>query len=153
VRATLLSAALLALAACRAAPPARDDVEALLAVVEAQEAAWNAGSVEAFMAAGYWESDELTFLSGGDWTRGYRTVLDRYRERYTEGGAEMGRLTFSHLEAERLSEDHGLVRGQWKLEFASAEPQVGLFTLLLRRLPEGWRIVHDHTSIGAPSGE
>jgi uncharacterized protein YbdZ (MbtH family) len=22
----------------------------------------------------------------------------------------------------------------------------GLFTLIVRRLPEGWRIVHDHTS-------
>jgi beta-aspartyl-peptidase (threonine type) len=64
----------------------------------------------------------------------------------------MGRLTFSRLEAERLSENHGVVRGQWKLEFASTDPQVGLFTLLLRRLPEGWRIVHDHTSIGAPRG-
>jgi ketosteroid isomerase-like protein len=24
----------------------------------------------------------------------------------------------------------------------------GLFTLILRRLPAGWKIVHDHTSVG-----
>lgn len=135
------------LAACRAAP-ARDDVAPLLAVVEAQEAAWNAGSVDGFMAAGYWQSDDLTFLAGGEWSRGYGTVLAHYRARYAALDAEMGHLAFEDLEAERLSADHGLVRGRWTLRFSSDEPVWGLFTLVMRRVPEGWRIVHDHTSLG-----
>jgi beta-aspartyl-peptidase (threonine type) len=151
VRALLTAPLLLALA-CRAPAAEETSVDPLLAVVRAQEAAWNSGSVEAFMAAGYWQSDELTFLSAGDWSRGYDDVLARYSARYTEGGAEMGHLTFSELEAQRYSADVGLVRGRWRLEFGSAEPLSGLFTLVLRRLPEGWRIVHDHTSVAEPHG-
>ena len=60
----LLTATLLLATACRAPAPAEEtSVDPLLAVVRAQEAAWNTGSVEAFMAAGYWQSDGLTFLS------------------------------------------------------------------------------------------
>jgi beta-aspartyl-peptidase (threonine type) len=148
----LLTAPLLLALACRAPAAPETSVDGLLAVVRAQEAAWNAGSVEAFMAAGYWQSDELTFLSAGDWSRGYDTVLTRYTQRYAAGGAEMGHLTFSDLEAQRYAADLGLVRGRWRLEFGSGEAQAGLFTLVLRRLPEGWRIVHDHTSVDEPAG-
>jgi len=151
VRALLTAPLLLALA-CRAPAAEETSVDPLLAVVHAQEAAWNSGSVEAFMAAGYWQSNELTFLSGGDWNRGYDNVLTRYSARYTAGEAEMGHLTFAELEAERYSADHGLVRGRWRLDFSSDEAQSGLFTLVMRRLPEGWRIVHDHTSLGEPDG-
>ena len=121
----------------------------MLAVVEVQQRAWNAGSVEDFMAAGYWQSDELTFLSGGDWTRGYDTVLERYRRRYVEGDGEMGRLAFTDLEAWRLGPDFGLVRGKWTLRFEANEPMWGLFTLVMERAGGTWRVVHDHTSLGS----
>lgn len=120
--------------------------EEVTAVLEAQQAAWNAGDVEGFMAAGYWKSGELTFLSGGDWTRGYGEVLERYRRRYVEGDAQMGRLTFSDLEVEALGRDHALARGRWALELGEGEGPAGLFTLILRRVGGHWRIVHDHTS-------
>ena len=29
----------------------------------------------------------------------------------------------------------------------SEEKPGGLFTLVLRKLPDGWKVVHDHTSI------
>jgi len=143
----LLTPLLVALgaAACRSAAPARGEAGELLAVLEAQQAAWNAGDVEGYMAAGYWRSGELTFLSGGDWTRGYDPVLERYRRRYVLGGRAMGTLTFSDLEAELLADGVGLVRGRWALALPDGAP-AGLFTLVMRRLPEGWRIVHDHTS-------
>ncbi len=130
--------------------PGRTDIAPLMEVIRAQERAWNEGSVEAFMAAGYWDSPDMTFLSGGDWTRGYDTVLARYRRRYVEGDARMGRLEFSGLEALRLAPDLGLVRGRWQLFMDGGEAPWGLFTLLMERLPDvGWRVVHDHTSVGA----
>ena len=98
------------------------------------------------MAAGYWRSEGLTFLSGGDWTRGYDFVLDRYRQRYVDGGREMGALDFTDLEVEMLSDDLGLVRGRWALTFSDQSTASGLFTLIMRRMSNGWRIVHDHTS-------
>jgi beta-aspartyl-peptidase (threonine type) len=124
-----------------AGPPAE---EAIRQVLDAQVAAWNRGDLEGFMA-GYWSSPDLSFFSAGDKTRGWQATLERYRKRYQSGGAEMGRLTFRELEVEVLGPDSAFVRGRWQLERKKDRPG-GLFTLLFKRLPEGWRIVHDHTS-------
>jgi ketosteroid isomerase-like protein len=142
----LIGTGLLA-AACRAPNAVAAQPDELLSVCRAQEAAWNEGDIEGFMSRGYWRSPELTFLSGGSWTRGYDPVLERYRARYATGDAEMGRLSFTDLEPQLLGPDVGLVRGRWALKFADGKETGGLFTLLMRRLPEGWRIVHDHTSV------
>jgi beta-aspartyl-peptidase (threonine type) len=117
---------------------------AIRQVLDAQVAAWNKGDLEAFLA-GYWNSPELSFFSAGDKTRGWQATLERYRKRYQSGGAEMGRLTFRELEVEVLGPDSAFVRGRWQLERKKDKPG-GLFTLLFKRMPEGWRIVHDHTS-------
>ena len=127
----------------------RDQAEAMEAVVRAQEAAWNRGDLDGYMSSGYLRSDDLTFFSEGDVTRGYDTVLDRYRSRYQGAGREMGRLAFSGLETLLYGRDVGVVRGDWKLEFLDGRSVAGLFTLVMRRTSEGWRIVHDHTSVGA----
>lgn len=124
-----------------------DDVAAITAVVRAQEAAWNHGDVRGFMSAGYWNSPELTFYSGGDVTHGFQPVLARYEARYKTGDAEMGRLAFTDVEVLPQAEDVALVRGRWALDFERREDVAGLFTLLLRRSSAGWRIVHDHTSV------
>ena len=147
----LLPCALLALNACTTPqqldPAEKADVRtALVSVCRAQEASWNEGDIEAFMADGYWNSDDMTFLSGGTWTRGYGPVLDRFKQRYVAGEAEMGRLNFTNLETLVLGEDSGIVRGRWRLQFENDTETGGLFTLLMRRFEEGWRIVHDHTS-------
>lgn len=126
----------------------RDQSQAIEAVIRAQETAWNRGDLKGYMSEGYLRSPELTFFSGGDVTRGYDTVLERYHQRYLEGGREMGQLTFSDLETINYGPDTGLVRGRWRLEFLDQKGAGGLFTLVLRRTAEGWRIVHDHTSVG-----
>jgi ketosteroid isomerase-like protein len=61
----------------------------------------------------------------------------------------MGMLTFSALDITLLSPDSALVLGSWKLQRAKDRPH-GRFTLIFKRLPEGWRIVRDHTSAAAP---
>jgi beta-aspartyl-peptidase (threonine type) len=147
----------LALSACSTAPPrdasslapdARPDAQEIESVCWAQQAAWNRGDVEGFVRAGYWPSESLTFFSGGEVTRGYETVLARYKRRYQSEGAEMGQLTFSNLETEMLGTDHAILRGNWLLDFEKRDDAGGLFTLVLRRTQGGWRIVHDHTSVG-----
>jgi ketosteroid isomerase-like protein len=44
-----------------------------------------------------------------------------------------------------LADDAALVFGRWRLQREKDEPS-GLFTLVFRKTPAGWRIVHDHTS-------
>jgi beta-aspartyl-peptidase (threonine type) len=118
--------------------------QAVRALLDSQVSAWNRGDLEGFMA-GYWQSPELTFMSGGTVTRGWQATLDRYKARYQGKGQEMGTLTFSDLEIEVFDADHALARGRWKVVKSNTAPN-GLFTLILVRKPEGWRIVHDHTS-------
>jgi hypothetical protein len=117
----------------------------ILKLIKEQETAWNAGQLEEFMK-GYWQSEELAFRSGDTLVKGYQATLERYRKRYQQDGAEMGKLTFSELEVEMLSKDQALVTGRWQLKQKKDEPG-GLFTLRLRYFAgTGWRIISDHTS-------
>jgi len=116
---------------------------AVRAVLDAQVAAWNRGDIDAFME-GYWRSPETVFISGDSVTRGWQTVLDRYRARY-DSREKMGTLSFLEIEIKPLSRDAAVAFGRWQLTRAADTPH-GRFTLILRRTREGWRIVHDHTS-------
>lgn len=115
---------------------------AIRAVLDAQVAAWNRGDLEGYMD-GYQRSPDIVFISGDRLTRGWKTVLDRYKRSY-DTREKMGVLTFSDVEITMLSADAALVFGRWQLR-AKGEPH-GRFTLLFRRTGAGWRIVHDHTS-------
>ena len=123
-----------------AAPKA---VQEIRAVLDRQVEAWNRRDLETFMA-GYWNSPSLSFYSGGTKTAGWNETLGRYRKTYQSDGAEMGQLEFSDLQIEMLGPASAFVRGRWRLKMQSSEPG-GLFTLIFRRLPDGWKIIHDHT--------
>jgi beta-aspartyl-peptidase (threonine type) len=133
--------------ACAAEPDVQPSSETIRAVLDAQVAAWNQGDIDRFMAA-YALSPDPTFVSGDEVTRGWQTVHDRYAKKYC-GRQEMGTLTFSDLTITPLCEDGALVLGSWRLQRQSDEPH-GKFTLLFRKLPEGWRILYDHTSAASP---
>lgn len=114
-------------------------------VLDQQVTAWNHRDLEAFMA-GYWNSPELTFFSGATETKGWQPTLERYRQRYQANGAAMGKLEFSELTITQLSPEAAFVRGHWHLTMPDGKQPHGLFTLVFRKFPEGWRIVHDHSS-------
>jgi ketosteroid isomerase-like protein len=116
------------------------------AVLQAQQAAWNRGDIDAFMN-GYSRARSTIFVSEDTVTRGWRTVRNRYRKKYSDR-AKMGTLTFSDLEITPLSTDSAVVLGRWRLKRAGDQPH-GRFTLIFRKTADGWRIVHDHTSAAA----
>ncbi|MFY9607485.1 MAG: nuclear transport factor 2 family protein [Blastocatellia bacterium] len=119
-------------------------VREIRALLDRQVESWNRRDLEGFMA-GYWHSPELTFYSGGTALSSWDKTLERYRQRYQSAGNEMGHLDFSELKIEMLGARGAFVRGRWRLKMTASEPG-GLFTLTLRKLGGGWRIVHDHTS-------
>jgi len=98
---------------------------------------------------GYARSTSTVFVSQDEVGRGWETVRDRYRIKYSDR-AKMGTLSFSDIEVMMLSPDAAVVLGRWRLKRANDEPH-GRFTLIFKRLPEGWRIVHDHTSAAPPT--
>ena len=88
---------------------------------------------------------------GYDGNRIAREVAARY---------DSGRVTYVHktgaqtpdkiilmleLEFRFLGPDAALVLGRWHLKRDKGDIG-GVFTLVWQRFPEGWKIVHDHTS-------
>jgi ketosteroid isomerase-like protein len=130
---------------------ARADLEeGIKHVLLSQVEAWNHGKLDAFMQ-GYWHSPDLTFFSGATVTRGWEPTLLRYRQHYQAEGKEMGKLEFQDLNIDLLSRRAAVVTGRWQLTMSNTKSSNGkqphgLFTLIFKRMPAGWKIVHDHTS-------
>ena len=108
-----------------------------------QQQQWNAGRIEAFMET-YHHSDSIRYASGGEVFLGWFTALERFKANYPDQAA-MGILTFSDIDITVLSPDAALVFGRFHLQRPPDHPS-GLFTLIFRKTPSGWRITHDHTS-------
>jgi ketosteroid isomerase-like protein len=114
-------------------------------VLDAQQQAWNRHDLREFMS-GYWNSPQLTFFSGAKEHDGWQATLDRYIATYSSPGHQMGQLEFSNLRIEPLGADAAFVRGSWQLTMPDGKTPHGLFTLIFRKFPDGWKIIHDHTS-------
>ncbi len=122
-----------------------DDAERQISTIIHQQAAdWSAGDIDAFMQP-YWKNEQLTFSSGGKVTRGWDATMAGYKKRYPDK-TTMGRTTFSQLEFLRVDDKAMQVIGTWKLD-RDEDPIGGKFTLVFKRFDEGWKIVHDHTSL------
>ena len=122
------------------APKERAEIKSLL---DDQVASWNKGDLDGYMR-GYWKSDSLIFTSSGFVFRGWDSTLQKYKAAYATDTA-MGTVEFSNLDIQVLSAGSAWVFGNWALRNPSGTPH-GVFTLVLKKLPEGWRVVHDHTS-------
>jgi ketosteroid isomerase-like protein len=117
----------------------------IVKIVLAQEKAWNAGDVAGYVR-GYKESPDTLFI-GKQVSRGFKQILEDYERNYPNR-ASMGTLTFSELEVHPLSETFAVCLGKYHLERAKKDggPADGLFSLVLEKTADGWKIVLDHTT-------
>jgi beta-aspartyl-peptidase (threonine type) len=138
------TATFLLLTLALAANPSTNPQAAIRQVLDKQVTAWNRQDLEGFME-GYWHSPELTFFSGATVHHGWDAALERYRQAYHSEGRQMGKLAFSDLQIEILGPAAAFVRGSFHLTMPDGKQPHGIFTLVFRRFPEGWRIIHDHT--------
>jgi beta-aspartyl-peptidase (threonine type) len=146
---TLALALALVLVACASSQPhvgrfEPSDRIAIQSVLDQQIAAWNRGDLAGYMD-GYARIPGLIFTSGGNVRRGWQEALDHYRSRYAVDPKAMGTLKFGVDSIDPIGADGAVVLGRWELT-DSPHPGRGVFTLVLERRPEGWRIIHDHTS-------
>lgn len=139
-------------AACASSPPVRRfqpvDTEAITRVISAQQDAWNRGDLAGFMEA-YAKTPDLVFTSGGHVRRGWQDAFDHYKAKYGTDKASMGTLAFTVTSVQPVGGDGAVVLGTWQLT-SLPQPAGGVFSLVFERRPEGWRIVHDHTSLASP---
>jgi len=133
----------------RAAPAEHEkDRAAILQVLTTQVLNWNKGDTDAFMD-GYWKSPDLTFSGAGGIQRGWDAVRERYKKTYPDQAA-MGHLAFSGIEFHFVGNDGAVVLGHWHLTREKGDIG-GNFSLVWQRFPEGWLIIHDHTSAETPA--
>jgi uncharacterized protein (TIGR02246 family) len=119
--------------------------QAIRRVLSDQVQAWNRGDIDGFMN-GY-ENSPTTVFIGKTVQRGYEAVRRRYHEQYPTP-EKMGKLSFSDLSVNLLSADYASVTGAFHLMRAPSAggDASGVFSLLFRRTPAGWKIILDHTS-------
>ena len=133
------------------APPQVAEESAIRAALTAQVAAWNGADIPTFMQ-GYEDSPDTTFI-GASIGKGFRPILERYQHSYSNA-AQMGTLTFNDLEVRLLpgtcgKAEFAVVTGRFHLERTEkggAKKDDGIFSLVWRKGPQGWKIVLDHTS-------
>ena len=135
--------------------PHRRAEREIRAVLAQQERAWNDFDLDRFMR-GYWKNDSTIFASGGEASRGWNQMLSRYQKGY-DTAEKAGQLKFDIHQIDFMGETWAKALGAWKLVPKAAktngmsQPMArGLFTLIFHRVPEGWKIVHDHTSEASP---
>ncbi|HEV2124755.1 MAG TPA: nuclear transport factor 2 family protein [Chloroflexota bacterium] len=145
---------ILALAACSAAAPARtiptataDPTAEIVAALDASTEAWNAGELEGFLEP-YLDSPGTTFVGGSGLLRGKDAIRESYRRSYWRTGTPEDRLSFQEIEVRPLGPEHALAVGRYVVARRATGEQTatGLFSLVLVRTAQGWRILHDHSS-------
>lgn len=130
--------------------PNSEEATIRTAIAEQAEA-WNRADIPAFMQS-YEHSPETTFI-GANIGKGYEKILERYQKNYSTP-EQMGKLTFSDIEVRMLPGSCGkaefaVVTGRFHLERTQkgeAKKDDGIFSLVWRKDPQGWKIVLDHTS-------
>ena len=128
-----------------------NDEATIRAAISAQAEAWNRADIPGFMQS-YEHSPDTTFI-GAAIGKGYEKILERYRKNYSTP-EQMGTLTFSDLDVRMLPGSCGktefaVVTGRFHLERTQkgeATKDDGIFSLVWRKGPQGWKIVLDHTS-------
>lgn len=113
-------------------------------------ARWNRGDLDGFLKD-YLDSEEMSFTSNGKILKGYEALDKRYRKSYGESAETMGNLSFSDFDLWRLGPTQALVLGRWRLERDEAgEKKIdeGVFSLVMVKVGDLWKILHDHTSSG-----
>lgn len=119
------------------------DRQEILEVMSNQQESWNKADLTSFME-GYWKSDSLKFIGGNGITYGWQTTLANYKKRYPSPEA-MGKLTFTILSVEKISNRSVFMIGKYHLKRVTDEPS-GYFTLLWHKIDRKWVIVVDHSS-------
>ena len=117
----------------------------VIKVLLAQESAWNRGDIEGFVRA-YKDSPDIIFISH-QVNRGFAGLLDQYRRDYPSKAA-MGNLSFSGLEVHSLDDRFAVCIGKYDLDRGKKDGghSEGLFSLILEKTEQGWKIVVDHTT-------
>lgn len=117
-----------------------EDENAIKAILAEQEEAWSKNDLEGFME-GYWQSDSLTYYSGGGVTQGWQTTLDNYKKGYPTK-KDTGTLNFEIDAITQINDGAYYVMGEYFLTLEAGDRK-GTFMIIFKRIEGKWKIVAD----------
>jgi uncharacterized protein (TIGR02246 family) len=149
ISALSLLAGTLAVSACATGGGGGSDTQNvpqhLVQLMNESAAAWNRADLDGFLAT--YADDPRTAFVGARVTLGLDSIRGNYIRNYFRTGAPRDQLAFDELETRMLGDDHALMRGRCILTNPADNSKTYCrYTLVWERRPEGWRIIHDHSS-------
>ena len=135
-----------------APPPSAQTATAIRTLLERSAEAWNAGDLDGFLLP-YLHSEEVSYVGSRGPVHGYERLKRTYASSYWSAGRPAQTLSFRDIEVTPLGADYALAVGWYVLSDRGTgrETDRGIFSLVLRRTPDGWRILHDHSSAVPPA--
>ncbi|HUH11385.1 MAG TPA: DUF4440 domain-containing protein [Brevundimonas sp.] len=127
-------------------PTTAETFDAVSAALDAAAEAWSSGDVEAVMALYVADEPLLVFL-GDTPLKGPDTVRAALAARAAQPGG-LGLMTYEWFETLQFDVNTTVVSGRVVMR-REGKTSRGLFTRVLRRTEDGWRIVHDQLAWGA----
>jgi uncharacterized protein (TIGR02246 family) len=134
--------ALVLAAACASSAPRGDATGEIERRIQESAGAWNRGDLAAFVA----DYDETATFVTGKGLVGKEEMARRYAEKYFHAGKPDQTLRFEEVRVQPLGEGFALSTGRWAVSGGGKPEQSGWFSLVWKRTPGGWKIVHDHSS-------
>lgn len=145
--AAVLSAGCVKVDVIRTPKPATGDAAAqITAMLEESTRRWDAGDLDGFLTP-YMRSGDITFVGSTGLVRGKDATRAKYASSYFASGAPKDRLSFRDVEVRMLGTGYALAVGRYVLTDRQTNAETtGWFSLTLMSTPQGWRIIHDHSS-------
>jgi len=114
------------------------DAKTIRALLEEQVAAWNRFDVARAMNS-YWRSPQLQIVDGTTVIQGWEQAAEAQRR----GRSLLSNVRMTGLEF-RGAGDTAFVGGRWEFTTLGGSPQTRIFTMTMRRFPDGqWKIVRE----------
>ena len=126
------------------APDAATVTIALAQQFQRAAAAWNRGDLDGFMSD-YLVDTATTYIGNGGLVRGFEAIRGRYAPWFAED-ANRDSLRFEDFQVRVLADELALVTARYVLYRGAERTASGPFTLIMRHRPDGWKIIHDHSS-------
>jgi ketosteroid isomerase-like protein len=117
--------------------------QAILAVVNRMELAWNRGDFRGYMDG--FANPDVIFVSRGELQKNWQGTLDHYIRDYGTSEQTRGKLHFFDIKIEILAPDAAQLIGRYRLDRPKGA-QDGINTRLMRKRGDKWVITLNHVS-------
>ncbi len=104
---------------------------------------WNNGDLDKYMNY-YANTDKVTMQSSDSRYYGFKTIRSLFVNTIPDKDRR-GDLSFSEEEIHVLSKNSVYVIGKFILTFEDGRKREGYYTIVMKKLKEGWKIVHDQS--------